>query len=255
MRHQNDRAAVRGQVAQQSEQRLGLVRRQHRSRFVQNQDTRIPEQRLEDLHALPSAHAELRHRSVEIDAQPGPPGQLGHPRPHQAIGQAESAARRPHPQRKVLEHRKRRHELEVLMHHPDPAAPGLARGSQRDRRSIDLDPPFVRLEHPAEDAEQRRLSRAVLTQHAVHLAPAELEVGPVQRGDRAEAADDARHANAGNGHRASGSPSTKGTRGTSSSPLRMRSRASSIAMRSAGGTRSATAGFNTKSTTSSVVPV
>ena len=49
---------------------VGLLRRQHAGRLVQDQDMRAAEQRLEDLDPLLHADGQLADRRVEIDLEP-----------------------------------------------------------------------------------------------------------------------------------------------------------------------------------------
>ena len=57
-------------VLKRGEQRLGLLRRQHRGRLVEDQHARAAVQRLQDLHALALADRQLGDARVGIDAQP-----------------------------------------------------------------------------------------------------------------------------------------------------------------------------------------
>ena len=67
---QDDGAPLRLQVAQDAEQMVGLLRRQHARGLVQDQDARAAEQGLEDLDPLLHAHGQARHRRVEVDLEP-----------------------------------------------------------------------------------------------------------------------------------------------------------------------------------------
>ena len=90
---QDDGAALRLEVAQDAEQMVGLLRRQHAGGLVQDQDVRAAEQGLEDLDPLLHAHGQARHRRVEVDLEPVVALQrrdLG-PGPLGALGQGEAA--------------------------------------------------------------------------------------------------------------------------------------------------------------------
>ena len=66
---QHDRAALVAQVAQDAEQMVGLLRRQHAGRLVQDQHLGAAEQRLEDLDPLLEADRQVVHHGVEIDLE------------------------------------------------------------------------------------------------------------------------------------------------------------------------------------------
>ena len=57
------------QLAQRGEQRLALLRRQHRGRLVEDQDARAAVQRLQDLDPLALAHRQVADARVRVDGQ------------------------------------------------------------------------------------------------------------------------------------------------------------------------------------------
>ena len=59
----------RDQRAQRREQRLGLLRREHRGRLVEDQDARVAVERLQDLDALALADREIADARVGVDGQ------------------------------------------------------------------------------------------------------------------------------------------------------------------------------------------
>ena len=68
VRDQDDGHAARAQGAQDAEQLIGLLRRQHRGRLVEDQDARAAIQRLQDLDALLLADRQVADQRVGIDA-------------------------------------------------------------------------------------------------------------------------------------------------------------------------------------------
>ena len=75
-------------------------------------------------------------------------------------------------------------EQEVLEHHADVAAIGRQIG---DVLSADQHAAFVGELQPGDDAQQGRLARTAGTQQGEELALLDLQIGPVDRGHRAEA--------------------------------------------------------------------
>ena len=107
------------QVAQDPEEMIGLLRREHARGLVQDQDVRAAEQGLEDLDPLLDADRQAGHGRVEIDLEAvvalecrhlgaGAPG---------TVGQGEAALRA---EQQVLQDRERLDQHEVLVDHADP---------------------------------------------------------------------------------------------------------------------------------------
>jgi hypothetical protein len=74
----------------------------------------------------------------------------------------------------------------VLVHHRDPGLRGLDRIVDHDRPTVDEDLAGVGRHQPEHDVHERRLARAVLTEHAVDLAPQHRQVDVIAGRDRAE---------------------------------------------------------------------
>ena len=106
------------QVAQDAEEMVGLLRREHAGRLVEDQDVGAAEQRLEDLDPLLHAHRQARDRRVEVDLEAVVAlerrdlgaGARG------AAGEREAALGA---QQQVLEHGERLDQHEVLVDHAD----------------------------------------------------------------------------------------------------------------------------------------
>ena len=77
VRDEDDGAPLVRHRAQRREERLHLLRRQHRRRLVEDQDARVAVQRLEDLDALLLADGELPDARVGLHRQPVALGQRG----------------------------------------------------------------------------------------------------------------------------------------------------------------------------------
>ena len=64
VRDEQDRAAIGDQLPHHAEQPVALLRRQHRGRLVEDQDSRLAVERLENLHALKHANRKPSRRRV-----------------------------------------------------------------------------------------------------------------------------------------------------------------------------------------------
>ncbi len=67
---EDDRRALVGELAQHLEQLVGLGRREHRRRFVEDQDVGLPVERLEDLDALLGADRKVLDQRARVDDEP-----------------------------------------------------------------------------------------------------------------------------------------------------------------------------------------
>jgi len=165
VRDEDDRAAVGGHGAQRREQRVRLLRGQHRRRLVEDQDARVAVERLEDLDALLLAHRQLPDARTRVDGQtelvcePGhlafQRGAVGHEPPVMLVAE-----------RDVLGDRDRLHEPEVLVHHPDSALQGVAGRAQCHRLAVQLERALIRPVQARDDVGQRALAGAVLASSA-----------------------------------------------------------------------------------------
>ena len=237
VRHQHDTPAGARLVAQEREQRGDLGRGEHGCRLVEREDVRLLEQHLEDLDPLALAHPQRGNRDVEGHGEPGRVGKHRRALAHAGERQLETAPTSAHAQREVLEHGEVGDQREVLMDEADARGPCVARGAEADRLAAHSQLAAVGRVESGEDLEQGGLAGAVLSEHGVHLAGPQRELGAAQRGHRAEALVDVAKADR-DGIQDQApplSPSTKGTRGTSSWPARMARLASSMRARSAGG--------------------
>ncbi len=108
------------QRAHDGDQFLGLLRRQHGGRLVEDEQLGVAAERLEDLDALLHADGQVRDQRVRVGTcRPVALGDLRDPPPR--LAPAHQAERRDVlvPEHDVLGHREHRDEHEVLMHHAD----------------------------------------------------------------------------------------------------------------------------------------
>ena len=185
---EHDRSPGGHEVAHHAEQLARLGRGEHGGGLVEDQCSGPPSQHPQDLHPLLLADRELPDLRFRIDAQP----ELV----HQAVGACHQVAAgdtrrgRVPSEVDVLRHGHRRHEAEVLVHHPDARGDGLGGGVELVWRSFDLDVAGVGAVDAGEDVAQRRLARAVLAEERMDFAAAQLEVDVAQRQDPVEALRD-----------------------------------------------------------------
>ena len=181
------------QAADDLEQLLRLLWREHRGRLVQHEDVRVAVERLQDLHPLLLADRDVLDRRPGIDRQPVPVGDLLHPPLRLAHVEHHAVVRWLLREDDVLRHRHHRNEHEVLVHHPHA---GLDRGGRRaepDGLALDQDLALVRVVEAVEDVHQGGLARPVLAQERVYLALTEIEADVVVRDDAREPLGDVAH--------------------------------------------------------------
>jgi hypothetical protein len=182
---QHDGDAAIAQQAQDLQQPVGLLRGEHRARFVQNENPRAAHEHLEDLDPLLFAHRQIGNARVWIDRQPvfaGEPRQFG-PCRRQAVGQQCPALGA---QNEVLQHGETVDQHEMLVDHADAVADGVARPRHLDRPSIDQDLAGIGAIEPVEDAHQGRLAGPVLTHDPGDAAPLDAQRGAAHRVHAAE---------------------------------------------------------------------
>ena len=185
VRDEDDRAPLGGHRAQRHEQRLGLLRRQHRGRLVEDQDARLAVERLEDLDPLLLADRELPDPRPRIDGDPVALAELGHALLDRARVEAERAAEvAVIAEHDVLGDGERLDEPEVLVHHPDAGVERVARRVELGRLAVELELALVGAVEAGEDVRERALAGAVLAEQSVNLADERLEVDLVVRDAR-----------------------------------------------------------------------
>ena len=183
---QDDGAALRLEVAQDAEEMVGLLRRQHAGGLVEDQDVRAAEERLEDLDPLLHADRQARHRRVEVDLEAVVALErrdLGRAR-SAPVGQGEAALGA---EQQVLEHGERLDQHEVLVDHADAGLDRVLRALDRRGLAVDQDLAAVGLVEAVEDVHQGRLAGAVLADDAVDRAGRDDQVDVAVGVDEAEA--------------------------------------------------------------------
>jgi len=164
---ENHTDAVVDQGAQRVEQTLALLGREHRSGFVEYQDTRPANQSLDDLHPLLFTHGEIRYQDVAaegeavlladgIDACPHA-GPVQHP-PTTGLAHHE-----------VFQHGVSRHQVKMLMHHADTGGQRVGGGADGDGFPSNADTARVDGIQAEQDVHEGGLAGAILTEQAQHL--------------------------------------------------------------------------------------
>ena len=97
----------------------------------------------------------------------------------------------------VLGDRQSLDEVELLVHRGDAEVHGRLGVAQRDLLALPLDGALVGLVNAGQHLDQRALPRAVLTEEAVHLTAADVEVDPAESDHAGEPLDHAGHAQQG----------------------------------------------------------
>ena len=171
------------------EEAVGLVRRQHRRRFVEDQDPGTPVELLEDLDPLTFADRQLPHRCRGVHLESVVVGEL-----LDALVQFApcSAPRRPrragHPvtEDDVLGDGEAVDEAEVLVHHADPVGCRIVGRAQVQLLAVEQDVARVGPIEAGEHRAEGGLAGAVLAEQAVDLAADEVETDPVDGGNAVE---------------------------------------------------------------------
>ena len=189
MRDEDDRQPVGGERAQRGEQAGGFLRREHRGRFIEDQDSGAAIERLEDFHALAFADAQVGSAGVRIHRE----AEAGTGLDQTGAGFAAMGTQRPQrlrAEQHVVEHGQVVGEGEVLVHHADARGERGPRLAGRERLPEDFDAARIGHVVPEQDADQRALAGAVLAQQPEHLARVEIERDVVVGYQRAEAPGD-----------------------------------------------------------------
>ena len=164
---------------------VGLGRRQHRGRLVEDHEAAFQVELLEDLDLLLLARRQPRHRRIEVDVERHRGHERGQPRPllRPAHDDRHVVARH----HEVLGHRHARYQREVLVDHADAERVGVVRRADVSLAAADHDAAGIGLVVADQALHQRALAGAVLAQQRVEAARRHLQGDGVQGGERAEA--------------------------------------------------------------------
>ncbi len=171
------RAAARGEGADRLEERLRILRPEHRRRLVEEDHARPAEERPRDLDLLPVGHAEVAHDRVRVELRADSREEA---RRHRALRAAvdQPAPDDLAPEQDVLRDGHRRHEGELLRDEirGDPPLPSR----------VDPDLAGIGPQRAGRAAHQRGLAGSVLAAQPEHAPGAERERHVAQHADGAE---------------------------------------------------------------------
>jgi len=135
---EDDCDSVVCKAAHHLEELVRFLRRENRGWLIHDQNFCFSIQSLQDLYPLLGAHGEIFDFGVHIHLEPVLFGQTCH-LCRRLLHVDENRLMRFVTENHVLRHGEHRHQLEMLMHHADAAANGVARTLQRDLRAVHED--------------------------------------------------------------------------------------------------------------------
>jgi hypothetical protein len=189
MRDQQHGVTLLHQSTQDAEEFLDLLRRQHRCRLIENQDTRAAHQDLEDFDALlfpdrqgintrrsANAQTKLRRRLFDEFAR------FASIQPQVVMWFL--------PKHDVLGHRERWYQHEMLMHHAQSQVNGTRRPTGTQFMALDAYLTMVRTQQTIGNAHECRLSGAILANQTMYGARLHAQVDVVVRQNSGEGSGD-----------------------------------------------------------------
>ena len=188
---EHDRFALGAPSAQNRQQLADFAWGEIGGRFVEDQQFRVAQDRLEDFDALAAAEPQLADARVRVEFEPEAAARIVDALSD--LGAFEHAAGRAPAQHDILEHAHRFDQHEVLMDHRDAGGHRLRRPVAGERPAAKADRPCVRRRHAEQHFHQRALARAVLAEQADDLAFRDIEIDAVVGAHGAEAPHDPSH--------------------------------------------------------------
>ena len=169
-----DALALFRQPAHDLHELFDLLRCEHGGRLVKDEDFVVAVEHFQDLHALLHADGDVLDLCVEIDLQSVAVGKLLHLLAGSLLLQ-KTELRVLRAEDDVVEHREHIDQLEVLVHHADVKRRGVVGVVDLDLLAVLFDDTLFRLIQAEENAHQRGLARAVLSQQSVDFALFQLQ--------------------------------------------------------------------------------
>ncbi len=180
-----------GHAAQQAQDLVGLVRRQHGGGLIEDQEVLVEVEQLQDLEFLLLARGERRNRLVERHLERHPFHERGETRPFllpvdhgRRVGPADD---------EVLGSGERGHQRELLVDHADAERPRVLRIAHLHLAAVHRDRAFVGLVEAHDAFHQRRLAGAVLAEQHVKLPGRNIDRDVIERREGAEPLGHPRH--------------------------------------------------------------
>src|SRR5206468_6856473 len=197
VRNVYDGMALRLEMTQQIEQVLDIGAPEAARRFVEDQHAAAHRNRTRNFYKLLGRDRQVADDCVRRDVvvserRKRARRHLPHAWP---IHQAETHRLGPH--HDVFHHGQMRGERQLLVNHRDAGSPGIEWTAGNEGSAVDRQFPRIRLQRAGEDAHQRALAGAVLTDQAADFSFGDGQIHPVERDGRAKGFPDAAHREAG----------------------------------------------------------
>ena len=170
---------------------LDFLRRQQRSRLVEDQGAAALIERAQDLDPLLHADRQVFDQRLWVDAQTVALGGLPDPLLGALAIERDRGPSLPRMTFSVTV--KREMSMKCWCTMPSPALDGVARAVEMDWLTIDENLPAVGRVEPEQNVHQRRFAGAVLTEQGVDLPMPDGEIDPIVGDDAGEALDDPAH--------------------------------------------------------------
>src|SRR6266542_1887495 len=170
------RAPLARQTADRREERLALLRSEHRSWLVEDEQPPPSVEHFQDLDSLPLADRQLPDARPRIDGETVVSGEPLHR--HDARLEVEQERGAVPPEEHVLGGGEALDEAEVLVHHADPELARVARRAQVDEPPVERDGAGIGPVETGQDAHERGLAGPVLPEDGQHLTGVDGQVDP-----------------------------------------------------------------------------
>ena len=166
---EHDRGPGVGELTHDRHQLIRLLRGQHGSRLVQDEDLRLTRQGLDDLHSLLSTHRQILDEGVGVQVEAETRRDLAHGFAGAFTADDPGGSGGLEAQRDRLGDREDGDEHEVLVHHADARRDRVAGALKRHGLAVDEDLSLIGGVHPVQDVHERGLARAIFSQQRVNV--------------------------------------------------------------------------------------
>ncbi len=173
-----DGAALGAQLEKRFEETVGLLRRQHRSRLVEDDEPGVLQEGADDLDALALADREIGHMGIGVERQAVGMGEFGGA--GRDIGERHGVVQR---QRDVFGDRQRLEQGKVLEDHADAELARSAWTCDPHRLALPADLAARRRQNAEQHLDEGRLARTVFAQQGVDFTGADIEIDAVAGGE------------------------------------------------------------------------
>ncbi len=189
MRDIDDGRALRAHARQHGEQPRDFMLLEGGGRLVENEDAALPVERPADGDQLALGERERSHRAIDVGRKIELCQDCARVGAHAgAVDQGErpKLADRQIAERNIFSNRERRHKPQFLRDRDDASRDCIMRAREVAGYAVHLDLPAIGPVYAGQDANERRLAGAVLTDDRVNFAKPNVEVDPVERKRGAE---------------------------------------------------------------------